>query len=283
MRDKLEMFCSVLYRMIGDAGGEMSACQDFPEDKAGILRYLNDLKVRFPAEWIFAMEKVRSRRKRSVAEGEADFDYIRRALHDGKRVTVLMRHAERPPLDPSDTSFGEALPVTEYGKETSVMFGKLLAGVAGSFPVKVFCSRTFRTVQTACGILKGMGLEELPAVDDVLGSATPFFGSLEERMALIAEGRYMERLNIYFASGEQLGYRPLGPAMVEMEERLAGFHREASGLVIAVTHDINVASVFAGCGAVKRFDEGTWPHYLDAAVSVEDIFGDREYAVFRWP
>lgn len=283
MRDKFEIFCSVFYRMIGDAGGVMPIYQAIPEDEAGVLRCLDELKVRFPAEWIFAMEKVRSRRKRSVAAGEADFGYIKRALEEGKRVTVLMRHAERPPLDPSDTSFGESLPVTEFGKETSVMFGKLLAGVAGKSPVKVFCSRTFRTVQTACGILKGAGLEEFPVVDDVLGSATPFFGSLEERMALIAEGRYMERLNGYFASGEQLGYRPLGPAMDEMEERLTGFHRGCPGLVIAVTHDINVASVLAGSGAVRQFDEGTWPRYLDAAVSVENVFGDREYAVFRWP
>ena len=54
-------------------------------------------------------------------------------------------------------------------------------------------------------------------LSDELGSTSPFFGSLDERLRLIAEGNYRERLNDYYRGGEQRGYRPLDAATDEME------------------------------------------------------------------
>ena len=84
-------------------------------------------------------------------------------------------------------------------------------------------------------------------------------------MKLIAEGRYLDRLNEYYLSGEQKGYRPLAQATDEMERRLLDLNVEGKALLIAVTHDINVASFLAGRGVVPSFTDETWPHYLDAA------------------
>ena len=55
----------------------------------------------------------------------------------------------------------------------------------------------------------------------------------------------------------------------------------AGGLTVAVTHDINVASFLAGRGVETEFTEESWPNYLDAAVVIVDVSGEREYGVLR--
>ena len=114
-----------------------------------------------------------------------------------------------------------------------------------------------------------------------LGGESPFFGSLDERMALIAEGRYLERLNEYFRNGVQLGYKPLEAATAKMEECLCRLWDDGAQLVVAVTHDINVASFLAGRGVEKEFDRRSWPHYLDAAVVVRKADGEMRYGCLR--
>ena len=101
-------------------------------------------------------------------------------------------------------------------------------------------------------------------------------------MKLIAEGRYLDRLNEYYLSGEQKGYRPLAQATDEMERRLLDLNVAGKALLIAVTHDINVASFLAGRGVVPSFTDETWPHYLDAAVIMDDGYGAREYGWLRY-
>ena len=117
---------------------------------------------------------------------------------------------------------------------------------------------------------------------EFLGSDSPFFGMLEDRMALAAEGRYHERLNEYFTGGVLQGYRPLGRATGGMEARLHALHRSGEKLVVAVTHDINVAAFLAGRGVVPSFTDETWPDYQDSAVVVETPDGNREYGVIHW-
>jgi ABC-type nitrate/sulfonate/bicarbonate transport system ATPase subunit len=68
----------------------------------------------------------------------------------------------------------------------------------------------------------------------------------------------------------------------EMEARLKALHRSGDNLVVAVTHDINVAAFLAGRGVVASFTEETWPYYQDAAVIIEASDGRKEYGSFRW-
>lgn len=253
-----------------------------------VAEKLEYFRSNYPAEWIYANAKVRRVGKSVNVLGAIGLDAVKSALDEGRRATLLIRHAERPPLDPSDTSFGEMLPITEHGRMTAERFGAALAGIVSPDLVKFYSSQTFRTIQTACAMSKGLGAASGGStsrhdvrVDDVLGGDTPFFGPLDERMALIAEGRYMERLNEYYRTGTQKGYKPLGPATEAMEHALDRLHRGRSGLVVAVTHDINVASFLAGRGVVVEYDNATWPHYLDAAVLVEDCVGGVGYGVLR--
>ena len=246
------------------------------------------LKVHYPAEWLYAVGKVNHPVCEVVRKsvGEMTLNHIRYALEMGSRVVLLIRHAERPPLDPSDTSFGATLPLTDGGREDARWLGVQLADMVSPQFVLLCASRTFRTIETACEIAKGM-TEEIDlannpvTLSDELGSTSPFFGSLDERLQLIVEGNYRERLNDYYRGGEQRGYRLLGAATDEMEDALDRLSGEGGGLTVAVTHDINVASFLAGRGVVTEFTEESWPYYLDAAVVIADSSGEREYGVLR--
>ena len=236
------------------------------------------------------MGRVRRFRRDVVRKvgGEMTLNHIRYALEMGSRVTLLIRHAERPPLDPSDTSFGATLPLTDRGREDARRLGVQIADMIDPAFVRLCASNTFRTIETACGIIDGIqpdgeqGHGAYPVeLSESLGSASPFFGSLDERLQLIAEGNYRERLNDYYRCGEQRGYRSLGAATDEMERALDRLSYGRGGLTVAVTHDINVASFLAGRGVVAAYTEEAWPFYLDAAVVIADSEGEREYGVLR--
>ncbi len=240
--------------------------------------------------------KIRKLRKNGRAgrysrkvRGEMDLCDVKAALDEGAKVTILIRHAERPPLEEGDATFGASLALTERGWRMARQFGALLANTACPKSVAFYASGTFRTVQTACGMAMGLdaakpenSIERKIGLVEFLGSDSPFFGACKARMALIAEGRYHERLNEYFRSGKMRGYRPLGSATSSMEKHLHTLHHPGRDLVVAVTHDINVAAFLAGRGVVTSFTEETWPDYLDAAVVIEEPGRNREYGFMRW-
>lgn len=253
------------------------------------LAYLSAyLKHNYPMEWMFADGEISGMPTVRKVRGQITLRDIEHALtvYD-MRVIMLVRHAERPPLDPSDTTFGARLPITEKGMTDALTFGGALAHFVHAGDAAVLASETLRTVQTAHVIHRCfVRQEELPSSEvrrcGYLGGKSPFFGSLDERMKLIAEGRYLERLNEYFRVGTQLGYRPLASAADEFEDWLIETSRlSGQPLTIAVTHDINVASFLASRGVVTSFTNETWPHYLDAAVIMLDGHGYAEYGFLK--
>lgn len=221
--------------------------------------------------------------------GEMDLCDVKAALDEECKVAILIRHAERPPIEEGDTTFGATLALTERGWRMARQFGALLANTVHPKSVAFYASGTFRTVQTACGMAMGLdaakpenSIARRVGLAEFLGSGSPYFGASEERMALIAEGRYHDRLNEYFRGGKMRGYRSLGRATGDIERRLRALHRSGDSLVVAVTHDINVAAFLAGRGVVASFTEETWPDYQDAAVVVEGPGRNREYGYMRW-
>ena len=215
-----------------------------------------------------------------------DISMLEETIKDGGRAVLLLRHAERPPLDPGDTTFGIDLPITGHGRETAKRYGQMLSGIVDPQSLRAYASETLRTRQTANCIWDGFlgsdaDSQEVVTLLPELGGESPFFGSLDERMALIAECRYLERLNEYFRNGVQLGYKPLEAATAKMEECFCRLWDDGAQLVVAVTHDINVASFLAGRGVEKEFDRRSWPHYLDAAVVVRKADGEMRYGCLR--
>ena len=212
---------------------------------------------------------------------------LKEMIKSGGRAVLLLRHAERPPLDPSDTTFGIDLSITGDGRETAKRYGETLSGIVGTQSLRTCASETLRTRQTADCLWDGflrLGTEPKGIVTLLpeLGGESPFFGSLEERMALIAEGRYLDRLNEYFRNGVQLGYKPLEEATAKMEECLCRLWDDGAQLVVAVTHDINIASFLAGRGVETQFDGESWPHYLDAAIIARTASGGMKYGYLRY-
>lgn len=253
------------------------------------LAYLSAyLKHNYPMEWMFADGEISGMPTVRKVRGQITLRDIEHALtvYD-MRVIMLVRHAERPPLDPSDTTFGARLPITEKGMTDALTFGGALAHFVHAGDAAVFASETLRTIQTAHVIHRCfVRQDELPSSEvrrcGYLGGKSPFFGPLDERMKLIAEGRYLDRLNEYYRVGTQLGYRSLASATDEFEDWLIETSRlSGQPLTIAVTHDINVASFLAGRGVVTSFTDETWPHYLDAAVIMLDGLGYAEYAFLK--
>jgi len=220
--------------------------------------------------------------------GGMELSDIKDVLADGSKVTLLVRHAERPPLDPADKTFGASLPLTERGWSTARQFGGMLSHTVRPKSVAFYASGTFRTVQTACAMAIGLDepksghfVEKKVRLSEILGSESPFFGSSDERWALIGEGKYHDRVNEYFRYGRMRGYRPLKQAVDELELALERLHGD-DRLVVAVTHDINVAAFLAGRGVMTSFTEETWPGYLDAAVVVRRSNGRVEYGLLHW-
>ena len=161
---------------------------------------------------------------------------MKAALDGGGRVTILVRHAERPPIAPGDRTFGASLPLTQKGWSDAQRFGATLARELRPKSVAFCACGTFRTLQTACGMAMGLDLAETgTAIErkvrlaDFLGSESPFFGSVEERISLAAQGHYHERLNDYFRNGTQRGYKPLKAAADIMECRLADLDESPRG------------------------------------------------------
>ena len=210
-------------------------------------------------------------------------------LDNGGRVTFLIRHAERPPLDPGDKTFGASLSLTENGWRWAHNFGLMLANNLLPKSAAFYASETFRTLQTACAMAMGLDLvgtgqsiERKVRLAPFLGSESPFFGSVEKRMELAAEGNYHERLNDYFRTGKQRGFKSLHRAAKKMERHLNALHDKDWPLVVAVTHDINVAAFLAARGVVESFTDETWPDYLEAAAIIKKADGDAKYIYFRW-
>ena len=218
--------------------------------------------------------------------GEVGFQDIENALVKGERVVLLLRHAERPPLEQDDPTFGQGIGITAKGRMDAKVFGYAL----GEFTLgwgdrKVTSSTMTRCRDTAREILREMIPWEEPGfgLSDILGDKSPYFGRVSERMALANKGNYREALNEYFRTGHQQGFQNLAEATDKLEEYIWNdYSRMNPALNVMVTHDINVGCFLAGRKVITQFDDSTWPHYLDSAVCCLDRYGRARYGFMRY-
>lgn len=177
--------------------------------------------------------------------GRIAFTDIARALKRGKRVIILVRHAERPPIDKDDITHGKNLSLTDYGKSCASKFGFELREAAFSHPIQVYTSEMKRCRQTAMRIARQVtdGPKRVPILD-VLGDKTPYFLLPKDHFA-----EATDRLeNVLLA---QRAYRDTD---------------NKPDVKVFVTHDVNVGGFLAGRGVPTLFDEINKPYFLDAAV-----------------
>ena len=220
------------------------------------------------------------------AVGEVGFQDIENALMKGERVVVLLRHAERPPLEKDDPTFGKGIGITAKGRLNAKVFGYALGQFTLGWGERVVSSsKMTRCRDTAREILREMIPWEEPGfgLSDILGDKSPYFGRVSERMALANKGNYREALNEYFRTGRQQGFQNLAEATDKLEDYIWNdYSRLNPALQVMVTHDINVGCFLAGQKVITQFTDSTWPNYLDSAVCFLDRYGRARYGYMRF-
>lgn len=177
--------------------------------------------------------------------GRVSFTDIGNALDRGDRAIILVRHAERPPLDKNDPTHGTDLSLTDYGKSCASKFGFELREATFPHPIQVYTSKMKRCRQTAMRIARQIMVGSKGAhILDILGDKTPYFLLPKDHLAEATDKLEDELLaqRAYFDTDNKPDVK------------------------VFVTHDVNVGGFLAGRGVPTLFDEVNKPYFLDAAV-----------------
>ena len=212
------------------------------------------------------------------AGGEITFDDVEAELRCGNRVLLMVRHGERAKIDNEDPTFGEALPLTDEGRRTSLLFGERLKAFAGE--TQFLSSPLLRTRQTAAFIAEGMGLGkvEIPT-DPRLGNSSFYFADQREVYELFRDGGFFERIFEYLAKGTQRGFRDLQEASDDLELWALGAFTAKLG--IFATHDLYNAVYLYARNVKRDWTVENWVRFLDAAAIIIEPNGAKRYALLR--
>ena len=200
-------------------------------------------------------------------------------LRRGSRAILMVRHGERPKMDPTDPTFGDALPLTAEGERTSRLFGAAFADFAAD--AAFCCSPLRRTRMTASLIAEGMGAapSDIPAFGCLGNESFYYRDALEVLHVFTPPENFFPKSIEYMDTGVQRGFNPIGPASDALEAWL--FARFANRLLVAATHDLYIAAFLSTRGAYPVRSRETWPRFLDAAAILVAPDGTRRYALVR--
>lgn len=208
---------------------------------------------------------------------EISLDDLKDALRAGCRAALLVRHAERPKMDPNDPSFGDALALTDEGRRTARRLGELLADFASD--AQFYASPLTRTRMTAALVAEGMGIPdaEIPT-DGRLGNGSFYYADASEVLEVFKPSNFFPASFEYFRTGEQRGFRNLAVATDEFERWIDATQRRR--LFVVATHDLFVAAFLAARGE-GGFTCENWVRFLDAGAVLTAPDGTRRYALVR--
>ena len=207
-----------------------------------------------------------------------DLAAVRDWLASGSRVALYIRHAERPPLQADDPTFGESLGQTEAGERQARAFGAALRGVVAD--ARLLASPMTRTRRTVQLIAEGAGLGAGRPVEDApeIGVGNVFTDPAGAHRAMQQVGVIPYQL-AYFAAGHAPAARPVAEATA----RAVGWMRRAATapLTLFGSHDVTIAVALTGLG-LARITAETWVPYLTGLAMVEQD-GVWHYHRFRMP
>ena len=198
-----------------------------------------------------------------IVQETIDFSRVAELLRQGGRVSLFVRHSERPPIDPDDRAFGRTLALTPQGVELARNAGKHLAGFTD---VRFAASPMVRCRMTAQCIAEGMGLTDTPVADEPRLGLQCFYyedpGKLQ--LAMRRQG-YLPFMLDYLRNGIAPHSRPIGVAT----EQMTAWLKEATvrQLNVLVSHDIFVASFLTGLKA-RTFTAEQWVGFVHGAAIV---------------
>ena len=210
---------------------------------------------------------------------ELTLEELKGELRRGTRVILMVRHAERPKMDPNDPTFGDVLPLTYDGRRTAKKLGTLLREFADD--VQFASSPLQRTRMTAAFIAEGMGVAnpEIPT-DERLGNGTFYYDDpLQVLEAFKPPQNFFPVCFDYFRTGRQQGFNDLYAATDAFERWLD--ERFTKRLFLVTSHDLYIAAFLSARKAVGAFSRETWLRFLDGGAILVGPDGSRRYALVR--
>ena len=198
-------------------------------------------------------------------------------IRRGARVALMVRHAERPKMDPDDPTFGDALELTYEGTRTAKKLGTMLGEFADD--VQFAASPLTRTRMTAACIAEGMCVPDAPVpTDELLGNGSFYYDDPAEVLDVFKPKNFFPACIEYFRTAHQRGFRELYAATDEFEKWIDA--RWKSRLFVISTHDLYIAA-FLYARKVGEFSKENWPRFLDGGAIIDGADGRRRYALVR--
>lgn len=209
---------------------------------------------------------------------EMTIEELAEEIRRGNRAMLLVRHAERPKMDPDDPSFGDALALTYEGVRTARKLGEKLKEFKDS--VQFYASPLTRTRMTAECIAEAMGVEkpQIPT-DELLGNGSFYYDDPAQVLDVFKPKNFFPACFEYFQTAHQRGFRELYQATDEFEAWLDA--RFTERLFVVATHDLYVAAFLYARKAVEEFTRENWLCFLDGGAIIVAPDGTRRYALIR--
>ena len=209
---------------------------------------------------------------------ELTLDELKEELRRGTRVVLMIRHAERPKMDPNDPTFGDALALTYDGRRTARKLGTLLREFAAD--VQFAASPLTRTRMTAALVAEGMGVAgaDVPT-DDLLGNGSFYYEDAAQVLEVFKPANFFPASFEYFRTAHQRGFKELYSATDDFERWIAA--RFKSDLFVISTHDLYIAAFFYARKAISEFTRENWLRFLDGGAILIGPDGSRRYAIVR--
>ncbi|MEI7945144.1 MAG: histidine phosphatase family protein [bacterium] len=192
-----------------------------------------------------------------------DFKRVKQFLAEGCKVSLLIRHSERPKITPGDTTFGHSLALTPRGEEMAREAGRLLAG---PYDVRFLSSPMVRCQMTASCLAEGMGCPDAEVADEpILGLKNFYYDEAEKLPGEMMRCGYIQYMLDYLRTGSALYSHDVAvatPQMVAWMQRMT-----TQQLNVLVSHDIFVAALLAGIKA-RTYTAENWVGFLHSSAVI---------------
>ena len=193
-----------------------------------------------------------------------DIHQVRAWLAGGARVVLYLRHAERPPLDPADPTFGEGLALTGPGERQARALGEALHGVVHD--ARLLASPMERTRRTARLIGDAVGateatVEDAPAIG--VGNVFTDAGDAHREMGRVGVMNYIFG---YLDAGTAPHACPVREATSLAVEWIQ--HAATEQFNLYCGHDLTIATALTGLD-LAHFQADNWLPFLTGLVMVD--------------
>ena len=205
----------------------------------------------------------------------------RAAAPGAGRCVLMVRHAERPPIEENDATYGENLGLTDAGRAMALGCGRDVAAAGRPADWAFHASRYRRTTLTAATVAEGMGRAGAPVVPSEEASLPGLWVSdMAETHRSYRKWGTAEFTDM-FMRGEAIGgYLPIPESTRLAMEWIDKTDLGARCAVVA-THDVFLAALLNGLGK-GPFDSRTrWVGFLQGCALFERPGGgwDADYVV----